>query len=102
MDSVLSVTPPMKRLARKVQAQRRFFLVQGHVYGKVWLLPCAEGEVVGIQRERMVTNISRDEKTGKVILRIISDEKPGDDAVNTIPSLEDYYMHVFGEQSGDN
>lgn len=104
------VVSDIEFIAKKVIMLRRGVIADNaspeelmhRIDGKVWLLPCAEGDVVGIQRERMVTNISRDEKTGKVILRIISDEKPGDDAVNTIPSLEDYYMHVFGEQSGDN
>ena len=32
-----------------------------------------------------------------VILRILSDVKPTEDSVTVVPSLEDYYLYVFGD-----
>ena len=70
------------------------------IEGKVWLLPCDESDVQPAQDRFRVTNISRDDQSGKVILRVISDEKPSDAAQNATPTLEDYYLYVFGDTSG--
>ena len=32
-----------------------------------------------------------------VILRILSDTQPTPDSVTVVPSLEDYYLYVFGD-----
>lgn len=69
------------------------------IEGKIWLLPCDETEVQGLQDVFRVTNISRDERSGKVLLRVISDERPGEEAVSAAPTLEDHYLWVFGETS---
>ena len=68
--------------------------------GGVWLVPCAEEEVQILQNRFRVTNISRDEATGEVLLRVLSEEKPSDSAKTAVPTLEDYYLRVFGE-NGD-
>ena len=47
-----------------------------------------------------VTNISRDEQTGEVLLRVLAGEKPEENARSVVPTLEDYYLWVFGERSG--
>ena len=39
-------------------------------------------------------------KTGEVLLRILADGKPGEGAKNVVPTLEDYYLCVFGEEIG--
>ncbi len=67
---------------------------------KVWIIPCSEAEVQGYQDRFRVTNISRDEQSGEVLLRVLSDEKPSDSARAARPTLEDYYLYVFGEASG--
>lgn len=69
------------------------------IEGKIWLLPCGETEVQGLQDVFRVTNISRDDHSGKVLLRVISDERPGEEAVSAVPTLEDHYLWVFGETS---
>ncbi len=74
--------------------------------GKVWNLPAPESEVVALQQKYRVTNITRDDKTGDAILRVLSDEEPtsesGKPATTVAPTLEDYYLYVFGEESGGN
>ena len=67
--------------------------------GGVWLVPCAEEDVGRLQNEFRVTNISRDETTGDVLLRVLCEEKPADNARAVAPTLEDYYLHVFGEDA---
>ena len=46
------------------------------IEGKVWNLPAPEGEVVELQQKYRVTNITRDDKTGDAILRVLSEEEP--------------------------
>ena len=65
--------------------------------GKVWSISCTEGEVMSIQDKYRVTNISRDESGGSVLLRTLADSIPADNAVTVTPSLEDYYLHIFGD-----
>ena len=65
--------------------------------GRVWLVPCAEEDVPRLQSEFRVTNISRDEQTGEVLLRVLSGERPQENARPVAPTLEDYYLTVFGE-----
>ncbi len=69
--------------------------------GKVWSVPCAEADVPVMQERFRVTNIVKND-TG-VSLRILSDTKPDENAVNVSPSLEDYYLTIFAENtvSGD-
>ncbi len=69
--------------------------------GKVWITPCAEGDVAVMQERHRVTNISRDEETGEVVLRIIEDVKPTDAAKTASPTLEDYYLYVFGDEGAN-
>ena len=64
--------------------------------GKVWLLPCGENEVDFVRERFRVVNILKSED-GKAVLRIISDTKPFLEAKEATPSLEDYYIYVFGE-----
>ena len=76
------------------------------IEGKVWNLPAPESEVIDLQQKYRVTNITRDDKTGDAILRVLSDEEPvstnGKPATTVVPTLEDYYLYVFGEESGGN
>ncbi|MHB1151834.1 MAG: ATP-binding cassette domain-containing protein [Eubacteriales bacterium] len=65
------------------------------IEGKVWSVLCSEADVPLMQEQFRVTNIVKND-TG-VSLRILSDSKPDDHAVNVSPSLEDYYLTVFGD-----
>lgn len=67
------------------------------IEGQVWLLPCAEADVQAMQDRFRVTNIARDEETGEVLLRVLAEEIPTERARPTAPTLEDYYLHVFGD-----
>ena len=70
------------------------------IEGKVWNVPCEETGVQRMQDTYRVTNISRDDEHGDVILRILAEEKPKDDAKAAAPTLEDYYLYVFGDVEG--
>ena len=68
--------------------------------GSVWIVPCAEHEVQAMQDKFRVTNIARDEQTGEVLLRVLAETNPTERARVVAPTLEDYYLHVFGDASG--
>ena len=65
--------------------------------GKVWNVPCEEAEVQDMQMRFRVTNIARDDVSGEVLLRVLADTKPTERAIAVVPTLEDYYLHIFGE-----
>ncbi len=67
------------------------------IEGKVWSVPCAEADVPVMQERFRVTNIVKND-TG-VSLRILSETKPDDHAQNVPPSLEDYYLTVFTDNT---
>ena len=69
--------------------------------GKVWNIPCSESEVQSIQERLRVINIARDDVSGKAIVRVLSDESPRDDALKVSPTLEDYYLYIFGDKAAD-
>jgi ABC-2 type transport system ATP-binding protein len=64
------------------------------IEGKVWNVPCSESEVPEMQQKFRVTNIVKSD-TG-VALRVLSDEKPTETSVPATPTLEDYYLYIFG------
>lgn len=65
--------------------------------GRVWRVPAAPNEVQALQSRFTVTNIQKDDRG--VSLRILSDKAPAPEAEPVASSLEDYYLHVFGETS---
>ena len=65
------------------------------IEGQVWQTVVAAEEVQAMQEKFRVVNIQNGEQG--VILRILSDMKPTDDSIPVVPSLEDYYLHVFGD-----
>ena len=69
--------------------------------GKVWNIPCSESEVQSIQERLRVINIARDDVSGKAIVRVLSDESPRDGALKVAPTLEDYYLYIFGDKAAD-
>ena len=64
---------------------------------KVWNVMAEEYEVVELQQKFRVTNIARDEHMGKIAVRVLAESKPTDTAAQVAPTLEDYYLWVFGE-----
>ncbi len=62
---------------------------------KVWECKVPSDEVISVMNKFKVSNvISRQEEC---IVRIVSDEKPFDNAKNTEPNLEDVCLYEFGE-----
>ena len=66
------------------------------IEGKVWNVPCLESEVSELQRKFKVTNIVKTD-TG-VELRVLADTSPQNNAKTATPTLEDYYLYVFGNE----
>ena len=67
------------------------------IEGKVWNVPCLESDVQSMQDKFRVTNIARDDENGDVLLRVLSDDPPSIHAKNAAPTLEDYYLYIFGD-----
>ena len=67
------------------------------IEGKVWNVPCLESDVQSMQDKFRVTNIARDDESGDVLLRVLSDDPPSIHAKNAAPTLEDYYLYIFGD-----
>ena len=66
---------------------------------KVWTCVVSQQEVSEITKQYKVSNM-KSEQQG-VELRIISSEKPYEEAVCVRPSLEDVFLYYFGEKGGD-
>ena len=67
------------------------------ISGTVWNLQVKESEISAFGEAFRIVNMAKNENTDEVTLRILSDSKPGEKAVLAEPSLEDYYLSVFGE-----
>jgi len=64
---------------------------------KVWNITADEKDVQKMQEKYRVINISKGENG--VNLRILSENKPDESNVESVsPTLEDYYLYVFGRQ----
>ena len=66
---------------------------------KVWTCMVSQQEVSEMTKRYKVSNM-KSEHHG-VNLRIISSEKPCEEAVCVRPSLEDVFLYYFGEKDGD-
>jgi len=99
------VVPDIEFIARDIIMLKKGVIVDNappheltkKIDGSVWIVPCAESEVQAMQDKFRVTNIARDEQTGEVLLRVLADEQPTDKSRTVSPTLEDYYLYVFGE-----
>lgn len=69
------------------------------IEGKVWNVPCVESEVQTMQDRFKVTNIAREEESGMILLRVLAEDQPTNISKAVAPTLEDYYLYVFGETS---
>ena len=68
--------------------------------GKVWLVHCAEKDVPTIKNQHLITNISPSgDPVLPACLRILCEQQPFASAVPATPTLEDYYLQLFGEKS---
>ncbi|MBQ2988072.1 MAG: ATP-binding cassette domain-containing protein [Clostridia bacterium] len=67
------------------------------ISGTVWNLHVKESEIAAFGEAFRIVNMVKNESADGVMLRILSDEKPCESAVSAEPSLEDYYLSVFGE-----
>ena len=101
------VVPDIEFIARDIIMLKKGVIVDNappheltkKIEGKVWNVPCAEEDIQPMQDKFSVTNIARDENTGEVLLRVLADELPTDRSKTVAPTLEDYYLYVFGETS---
>ena len=103
------VVPDIEFIARDIILLKKGVIVDNapphqltkKIEGKVWNVPCEETDVQRMQDTYRVTNISRDDEHGDVILRILAEEKPKEGAKAAAPTLEDYYLYVFGDVEGN-
>ena len=63
--------------------------------GKVWQIRTDESKISEFQVKNTVINISREEQTGEILIRILCDSKPCETASQVMPSMEDYYLYTF-------
>ena len=102
------VVPDIEFIARNIIMLKKGVIVDNapphelvrKIDGGVWLVPCVESDVQAMQDQFRVTNIARDEQTGEVLLRVLADTMPTERARTVAPTLEDYYLYVFGDASG--
>lgn len=101
------VVPDIEFIARDIIMLKKGVIVDNappheltkKIESKVWNVPCAESDVQLMQDKFRVTNIARDDDTGEILLRVLADEQPTERAKTVAPTLEDYYLYVFGETS---
>lgn len=67
--------------------------------GKVWELTCGGAEVAAFSQKYRVVNISQ--SGADVTLRVLSDTRPEGNSAPAAPTLEDYYLWMFGEMAGN-
>ena len=66
--------------------------------GKVWCISVPEQDVNDFQQRFRITNINKDDnKPSHVLLRIVSDTLPAEGAANVTPTLEDFYLSIYGQ-----
>ena len=101
------VVPDIEFIARDIILLKKGVIIDNapphelirKIDGKVWFVSANENTLQLYQSLYRVTNISRDDETGAILLRVLSDQKPSGESLPVIPTLEDYYLWVFGEGS---
>lgn len=99
------VVPDIEFIARDIIMLKKGVIVDNappheltqKIDGKVWNVPCLESDVQAIQDKFRVTSIARDDENGDVLLRVLSDDMPTTNSKNVAPTLEDYYLYIFGD-----
>lgn len=69
--------------------------------GKVWTCNISKERVDEVNERYSIVNLHHSE-TGNVIMRIVSDEKPFENATSAEPTLEDLYMYHFQNREFGN
>ncbi|WP_320967968.1 ABC transporter ATP-binding protein [Hungatella hathewayi] len=67
--------------------------------GKVWELSVSQEEARRWQEKATVANLRHEEN--RIVLRIVSDDRSGDNAVPCEAALEDIYLYYFQTEEGD-
>ena len=65
--------------------------------GRVWNIQCSESQVPNLMKKYSVVNIGKNDNDAE--LRVICETKPDQGAKEASPSLEDYYLYVFGNDA---
>ena len=71
--------------------------VTDSIKGKVWELVVDEKSADEYSERFMVANLHHE--ADKVRLRIVDENRPGDDAFEVAPNLEDLFLYHFGEEA---
>lgn len=67
------------------------------IEGKVWSVPCTQADVPSMQGRMRIVNITGDGDSAQ--LRVLSEQMPTELSQPATPSLEDYYLYVYGDVS---
>lgn len=67
--------------------------------GKVWELSVSQEEARRWEEKTTVANLRHEEN--RIVLRIISDDRPGDNSVPCEATLEDIYLYYFQTEEGE-
>lgn len=67
------------------------------IEGKVWNVLCSETEVQLMQGKHRVTNITHDNESSRISLRVLLETAPTEQSHTVTPILEDYYLYVFDD-----
>jgi len=71
--------------------------LQKKIEGRVWRLTVSQEESVFLaQRTKVLKMVNREE--GQVEMRLLSPTPPRTNALLSEPCLEDYYLHLFGDE----
>lgn len=72
------------------------YALKSKMRSKVWIADCPDSDVDFIRKRYRTVNIAK-ASGDKTLIRILSDTKPFDNARNADPTLEDYYIYLFGD-----
>ena len=102
------VVPDIEFIAKEIIILKKGVIVDMQPSGeltkkitnKVWNIIAEEESVQQMQDKYRIINISKTDRG--VELRVLSETKPDEsEVVNVAPTLEDYYLYVFGNQVTD-
>lgn len=77
----------------KIHDQAAPHILTSKVDGMVWNMAVEQSEITAAQSKFRVINLTRDEESDKILLRVLSSEKPSPLSVKVTPTLEDYYLY---------
>ncbi|BAK16752.1 ABC-type multidrug transport system, ATPase component [Solibacillus silvestris StLB046] len=67
------------------------------IAGYVWEGTVTKEEAIKLERKYTVSNLKHDKDM--VYIRIVSEKRPFEHAINTVPNLEDLYLHYFRKET---